>query len=748
MRSLTADALNGGGHLTAVLGEAGIGKTELLVRHTAELKSAGQQVVYGNCWTGDDVPPYWAWSQILRQLSVSRPEAFGAAKGRYGDLLVSLLPEHQKDAGAASERNDELMQARFLTHDAVCETIRALTCDRPLIIVLEDLHWADGPSLELLRLLSTRMHGSRLSVVVTVRESGIGAEPPPSEVMSGILGGPRTRTLHLCGLSEPAIGALVTAQAGTDVGADVIGALHVRSRGNPYLLGQLLSLIGGAKRPRDGRAVQAVLTEIPASTRGVLRRRFAALPALVVRALRGCAVLGTDVDLNLLRGVMDEGDALEPAIEAAIQTGLLRRHPQDPGRLSFSHVLVQETLLGELSGDERTRLHIRTADILLARPRASHEDIDRIAHHLWQASAALPAAEVLPQLLRAAEQAEQRRSYDQSETWLRRALHLLPSLPLEDPSNSDLELRLQDKLAHVLTATAGYGDAEAEATRRSIALHAATGAPEKPAALWEECCAQIVTGRYDESLSTAERLQTIAEATGDPAAELCATYGRGIVLHVRGQLTEALLELERSAEISDRFSSDERATLARVIHHDPRIPCRGYAALTHWLMGSFEEAGQLREHLLALTEYDHTPADRAFVRYLDALLAALSGDAETAARSSAIGLETAARYGLRHWTLMLRVCQGWTRAHAGDDGSGSGSALIQSATDDLRANRVLIRLPLHLGLLAQAQHTEGRTDKAAATLARLATEIRLRDERAYLSPLLPFNTLGQLARTR
>ncbi|MFE6049867.1 BTAD domain-containing putative transcriptional regulator [Kitasatospora sp. NPDC056446] len=756
-------ALTGGGHLTAVRGEAGIGKTELLAKLAARLEGAGVDVVRAGCWSGEGVPSYWVWLQVLRQLEAARPEEFRAARTRFGDPLGPLRPD---DQGAATAPDGTAgPRTRFLAHDAVCEAILAVVARRPLLLALEDLHWADPPSLELLRMLSTRTHGRPLGIVVTVRESGISIEPPFDEPTSEILDSPRTRTVRLEGLSERAVGVLATAQAGAEVSSDVVRTLHERSGGNPYLLGQLLSLLIDGGRLLDRKGAPAALAEIPAGVNGVLRRGFSALPEPVLRVLHGCAVLGPEVDLGLLKKVLDERQSLAYAIEPAVRAGLLRKDPRDPRRFSFTHAIVREALLGQMRCEERVRLHARTADVLGACREDSAGEADRIAHHAWEASPVLPAGQVVPHLLRAGEQAGLRLAYEESEMWLRRALHLLPWLSADDPGAAELALSVRHRLARVLAATRGYGHSGAEtASHRGPVPHtftgsdaggsvgpadgpALTGPADESVLLWERCRAQLVTGRYGRSMRSAKQLRRIAEATRDPMAVLCSSYGMGVLLHVRGQYTEALAHLDRAGEVADRFPPYERAALAPVLLHDPRLPCRGYRALTLWLLGSRAAARQQCEDLLVLTDGAARPADRALARYFHALLAALSGDAGTAARSAALGLETAAAHGLRYWTAMLQVCQGWARAHSaapGDGrhdgpGTGDGIALIQSAVADLRDSGTALRRTLHLGLLAQSQHTAGLLQDEAATLRRLAMEVSLRGEYAYLSERLPFN---------
>ncbi|MFE4607427.1 AAA family ATPase [Streptomyces niveus] len=183
MRRLTHDSAaaatgHGHGHVACVLGPAGTGKTRLLLELRSRLENSeagagsGLEVVTSQCVPGEGVSPYWLWTQILRRLSAGRPDAFRAAAAPFGALLAPPLPEQA--AGHAPAELSEVLwpQTRFRTHDAVCEVLFTLAAQRPLVLLVEDLHWADMASLDLLRLLCSRSHSSSLSIVLSVRDQG------------------------------------------------------------------------------------------------------------------------------------------------------------------------------------------------------------------------------------------------------------------------------------------------------------------------------------------------------------------------------------------------------------------------------------------------------------------------------------------------------------------------------------------------------------------------------------------------
>lgn len=749
LTAAAASALAGHGHVAGVLGPAGVGKTRLLLELVPRLEAAcpgqdgagqgGLEVIWSHCFLGEGVPPYWLWTQILRRLSTTRPDAFREAAKPFGALLAPLMPERAAGPGGPVPESD-WGQARFLTHDAVCEVLLALAAQRPLVLLMEDLHWADTASLDLLRLLSTRSQGHPLGIVLTAREYEVESDATLRRMLSEVLRGPRTETLRLGGLSRHAVAALVVDQAGPGVDAEVVEVLHRRSEGNPYFVMQLLSLLGDARSLRRPDAVDVLLTRVPTGVREALHQRFAALPETVLRVLRLCAVIGTEIDTDLLDRTATEDEPVAAALESAIRAGLLGEDPHHPDRLHFTHALVQETLIDELTREDRQRLHARVAEGISARRlgQVDDEEVERVAHHAWHAKSALPTAETLPLLLRAAEQAEQQLAYEQVETWLRRAVHLVGQLPPGDPSAASLDQRLHIQLGQVLATTRGYGHAEAEtALARGRGLSAITHSCEDPSVLWALCASYLVTGRYDASRRFSGLLRDLADRDGQPVAVLGAAYGEGIVLHVRGQLRQALAEFEHGVDMADGYAH-EGHSLARTFQHDPRVSCRSYNTFTHWLLGDRKTATARRRELLRLTEYDSRPSDRSFALYVDAVVAAWEGDAHTARSSGAEGVRVADEHGLLYWKAMLGMLEGWGLTHCGQE---DGLALMHSSLAELRNSRTHLRRPLHLGLLGQAQHRAGRTEDAKTTFHALLAAVGRRGEHVYLHPELPATRL-------
>ncbi|MEU7060688.1 BTAD domain-containing putative transcriptional regulator [Streptomyces sp. NPDC046197] len=741
--SVTA-ALRGSGHLTAVVGEAGAGKTELLARATTGTDEwvEGTKVIRVSCRNTQGTPEGWVWHQVLRQLTAPGGVSNDAVAPPCSHDAMTTLSGQE----AAPADDGRVARMHFLAHDALCESILRHADDTPLLLVVEDVHRADHPTLDMLGLLSGRTHGRSMSVVISAREPGLGTDPEPDGPLQELLADSRAEVVHLDNLSEDHVHALVAAQAGPGLDAAVVRGLYERSGGNPYLLGRLLAHAGGARRLHDAHASESALTGIPTGVRSMLRRRLAALAPRVLRVLRSCAVLGPEAEMTLLTGVLGDGDGDgDPdaqAVEEALRTGLLRRDRDQSHGLAFRHGLVRDVLLDEMTDRERAALHIRAVDVLSARVGGCPEVTPRLAHHAWQAALTLPTDQVLPHLLRAGEQAAVEGGYDSARTWFRRARTLLSSTPPTSGTTAQA-LYLSRRILQIDSVTRGYGDREVEAeSQRILRLSAATAAlaAEEPALLFLQCIAKLVTGRHEEGSRRVEQLRVLAEESDAPEVRLHERLARGI-LHLPSRPAEALTALTEAERTAESLSPRHLARLTHRTQHDPRFLAMNHRVLTLWLLGATDQALGLSEDLLLLTGHEGTPVDRASAHYFHALVAALAEEPDAVAASSARGLEIARAHGLLHWTSMLQVCHSWAQHQLG---APDALDALESAVDELSERQLRIRLPLHLGLLAQAQHGAGAVEAARETLRRSAREIKSRGEYAYLSPDLPFNRLPRL----
>ncbi|MFC9434493.1 BTAD domain-containing putative transcriptional regulator [Nocardia sp. NPDC057030] len=389
-----AVARNGCGRTVVVAGEAGIGKTCLLIELDRGLHDQPVDVVWGSAVQADGAPAHWVWAQVLRQLAAIRPAAFRRATAGATSLLSGLLPEYS----SVSEPPTHSAHARFRMHDAVCRILLELASERPLVIVLDDLHWADPPSLELFRLLAGRVRYGPLLVVASSRDTEPDFNPALRQTLGSVLSEPTSVTLQLRGISVEAAGALATAVTGRDIGTPLRDALYARTNGNPFFLTQLLASLAQHSPVTKAEVDRLLLKDVPFGVREVLRHRLSVLDVDTRALLQCCTVIGTDIPLSMLCSVYSADPSTYHQVEVAVRANLLEPDPERIDILHFTHALVRDVLYAELSTTERARLHGRAAQALVEQRTTKDEYAEAIAVHSWHAASVLDPAVVVERL--------------------------------------------------------------------------------------------------------------------------------------------------------------------------------------------------------------------------------------------------------------------------------------------------------------------------------------------------------------
>ena len=320
-----AEAAADGARIALVTGEAGLGKSTLLEHLGRRLERDGWLVAVGRCPEVDSAPPAWAWTEALRAVAAT------TSPGEFADDLAPLLT----DTGPA---DDDATAGRFRLRQAVWKWLAAVATERPVAVVLDDLHWADAATLELLG----GGLGMRAPILVVAAyradESGHLTETLASLARATPL------RLALPGLNDEAVAELVRTECEAD--EETIAGIAERTGGNPFYVRESARLLNG-----EGALV--ALSEVPEGVRDVLRRRLARLPEGGVSILRLAAVAGRESSVDVLVKAADtDEDGVMDALDAGVIAGLLDE--PGPGLIRFVHALVRDTLVADLS---RLRAH-------------------------------------------------------------------------------------------------------------------------------------------------------------------------------------------------------------------------------------------------------------------------------------------------------------------------------------------------------------------------------------------------------
>ncbi|MGH7818908.1 MAG: ATP-binding protein, partial [Candidatus Binatia bacterium] len=420
--------LAGRGRLFLVLGEPGIGKTRLADEIASRARARGLTAVWGRCWEAGGAPAYWPWTQAVRAvIAALAPEVLAEKLGVGAHRLAEILPELRAtipglDGPAASALDSA--DARFYFFDAVTSFLASVAAERPLLVIVDDLHRADRPSLLLLRFLARELSKVAIEVIATAREFEARSDPDVARLFDEIARDATSMTLG--GLSLEDSAALIETSLGTLPPQSVVRSLHETTDGNPYCRREIARLIhaeiGSARRARWKSF------RLPADTRAAIGRRLDRLEAECRRVLSIASVAGREFALAPLREVTGLAEApLLDALAEAERAGLLRSGPREGRRRGFSHALVREALYEELSPAHRARLHREIGESLerlYDADRSAHAA--EIAHHLFEAArGGLVDEKAIDSQRRAGERAVALLAWEEGAAHYRRALDLL-----------------------------------------------------------------------------------------------------------------------------------------------------------------------------------------------------------------------------------------------------------------------------------------------------------------------------------
>jgi DNA-binding CsgD family transcriptional regulator/tetratricopeptide (TPR) repeat protein len=550
-----------GGVVVLASGEAGAGKTALADAVAARARQSGGRVAWGACREGDGGAPYAPWLTVLR--------ALGQSASALGDLATDGEP-----AG------------RFRLFEDVITVVRDAAAPSGLLVVLDDLHWADIGSLVLLQSLADRIDGAPVVVLGLHRDEMVGSG---QVVLLRAIGRERvTRTMVLTGLSAPDAAGLAEATVGHPLPETVLDAIVDRSAGNPLFIGELARL---ADAPGTGAT-------LPSSIRGVIGQRVAQLPEPAVEMLRHASIVGRDFTAPLIAAV-SERDLVEvlDAVDTAASAGLVT---VEGHTVRFAHILTQEVLYTEMSTAERQRLHARVADALSASGA-----LDALAHHLREAAPLLGPEPALRATLQAARQADRQLAYEHAVDHYRAALGLIGEASparraavLLELARCEVRSGAVDAAWRTCQKAAGIGRATASpelvadaatvlrgvpssATRpqiHALCREALSGLPTTDTVRTARVLAQLAItadpfGEIEPDLS--RRALAAAEASGDP-------YALSLALHARHT------ELRNVEYVLERLNLGERAVQLGRDANDEDTVCWAH----WWRLSAFIELGR------------------------------------------------------------------------------------------------------------------------------------------------------------
>jgi DNA-binding SARP family transcriptional activator len=622
-----------GGHaqLVLVTGEPGIGKTRLVEELLAWCAHRGVATAHARSYAAEGELAYGPVAAWLRS------DRLVAGRGRLGAgrraALARVLPELADERQPPAQPEAEQRQRLF---DALAHAL--LAADEPVLLVADDVHWADDETLQFLHYLIRSAPKAPLLLLATARREEMDDRPALGDLVRGLRALERVDEIELSRLSRPETAVLAHRVAGHALDEAEADRLFGETDGNPLFVVETLR--AGEASPR----VQAVLES-----------RLAALSPPARGLVGVAATIGREFTSTLLAMASGIGDGeLVPALDELWRRRILRE--QGAEGYDFSHDKLREAAYAALGPARRRDHHLRAARALERQPAASAQ----IAAHYDRAGA---AAEALPWYERAA--AEARRVYANREALrlLERGLELLATLA-PGPERDGRELELLSALLVPLAAVEGTVSERLTAVQRRV--RALSPAPAPPL-LRSVALTSLSQGRFDEARAAGAELCARGEADGDGVMVVEGHYVLGIAAFWRGELRSAREHFEAAVE---QARPDHRATHLVRYGLDPNVVCLSRLGNTLWLLGDPDAAVRARDDALELAREIAHPATTATALVFAAMLSVDLGAPDDVRVHTAALRATSPEEHTRAAIVAVEVLEGYLDVLDGRHGSG------------------------------------------------------------------------------
>lgn len=431
LKASVRQAIQGQGGMVLLSGEAGIGKTRTTEEVASFARRCGAWVCSARGWEGDGAPPFWPWAQVIRTyVRENEPSRVATQMGAsIGDIvrfmpeLRELLPGLEIEVTSPGLESDEI---RFRVFEGVVSFLKNAGEQQPVVIVFDDLHWADQPSLVLLEYLVGEIQSARLLLIGTYREWEADSRNDLSRIIAEVGRHGWTQHVSLQGLTAGDVARFVVG-VGEGAVADLASTLYEKTEGNPLFVTELVRLLVAEGRlDKIENGGHAVL-RVPQTVRGVIRRRLETLSDETRRILQAASVVGREFELAIVEAVSElpNGKAIEK-IDEAIAARIVSEVPDRLGHYRFVHVLMRDTIYESLGRSSSRELHGAIGAAIEER-YASRLDAYApvLAHHFYQAVLVGSEKKAIDYLLFAAEGAAASLAYEEAALHYRRALEVL-----------------------------------------------------------------------------------------------------------------------------------------------------------------------------------------------------------------------------------------------------------------------------------------------------------------------------------
>lgn len=579
-----------------VVGEPGAGKTRLAQELGLYARMRGTKVMVGHCAEGEGSPPYLPFMEALDEVVAGQTtEELRGHTGDYGPILARLLPRiasRLRDLPPPPQLTPE--SERYLLFQAVTSLLRGIAEESGVLLVLEDLHWGDQPSLLLLQHVARQLRESKLLVLGTYRGIEVGQQHLLTDTVAELRRVRQFERITLEGLGEDDLRSLIANFSEGGTTHVLAHALYEETEGNPFFVEEVLKHLveEGVARWEHGQLSAGDLTigrlSLPEGVRETVLRRLARLSEDCNRMLTLASALPRGFRWEAVRGTdrYDDDRILELLDEASLAQIIRERKEGGGGYYEFTHALIRQTLYNSLPGPRRQRLHLRIAETM---EQSTFSEPEELAYHFSQARTLAPPDKTRHYLLLAADKAKKAAAWEDAADYYTQALEL--SLPTEDEVRGNLLRALGE-------ARSGRGDWEGAVASWKEAMEVFDGLGDKESVGWIAFSLRRLYGARGQFSEASEVVERGLSALGDDDSEIRSRLlaQSGFIRSAFGEAEQAEHLLNESMSMAQRLDNSGALGFSSFIRG---MHCVSYCRLTEavdWLgqgHGQSRTAGDL-----------------------------------------------------------------------------------------------------------------------------------------------------------
>jgi class 3 adenylate cyclase/predicted ATPase len=736
IRAAWAEASQGNGCTLVLQGQAGIGKSRLL---EAAIQHAGNRVLEvfeAQCSPYQlNNPLFPIVEMIERRVGIEENmsptekldllEQFAVGRGVPLEQAAVALAGLFSVSAAERYPELELPAARILqwTIEVVAEILIHSVDGSPVLLLVEDLHWADPSTLDLLVQIFERQSHQPVLMVATAR----------SEFTAPWLDQPRCRRVRVDALPPEDTRALVARVVGPKpLPLALLEELVARTGGIPLFVEAVTRTVidAGILRELDDRfELTGPLPPglIPATVQDSLMGRIDRLGAdRVVAQL--AATIGRECSFELLQAVLDKStQSLAAALVHLVELEIVIENGAPPGSTyTFRHALIQDAAYGSLLRTTRQEFHGKIAEALIHRfPLMAETKPELLARHFEGAGR---TAEAIAGWMKAGQQAQQRSALRECTAYLQKAISLLHTLPEDDPGRLKSEMEAQLAISTALMATIGWGSREAEAAcirARDLCEKLGNG-QGLLGALWGLWSVYLLRGTIGPSYEAAKPVLELALATGDPGLEIVARQANGWSRYFLGDFRAAREHAEKALV---HYNPERERGLVAVFQIPLSFACGEFRCMSLWFMGYPEQAERARIDAWEVIEALRNPACTVYGLAIAMMIHYARRDYATVERTSEQLSEMATEGGYLLWAAQGRIYRGWVQAMNGHADAGINE--MKAGLESYRLTGSDLMTTQFCLMMAEAQLRAGRPGEALAALSRGLAYVESNQERTH-----------------